>query len=190
MIEQQWNRLNRPMSSHFQLHIHKPKSTLDSFLRRMRWATIPVAFFIVSPVLSTPLQSPVAYVQGLYAGQELLVIVQSNSPRIRKLWAQCDARARRHHDICMDISLFVMGQDYQISDLRVTQIAARENAASVRADFKNFKRLTSVTYNLVRGSNGWIIDEMRGCFIDEISHKRECLVLSIALQNPNYSPRC
>jgi hypothetical protein len=52
-----------------------------------------------------------------------------------------------------------------------------KKSAVVDARFKNFGKMTFVTYELVRGRKGWMIDEMRsGCYLltEALQQKAKC----------------
>jgi hypothetical protein len=110
-------------------------------------------------------QSAVAYVQSLYAAEE----PQSKAryfPRLDKLWAECYRTEKELGYVCLDFDMFVMGQDAQLSNLRIEQPSGDANKAVVQARFKNFGKEHTVTFDLSHDATGWMIDEMRsGCYI-------------------------
>ena len=62
--------------------------------------------------------------------------------------------------------MIVMGNDFDLSDVTAVLIKGGDRSAVVDARFKNFGKMTFVTYELVRDRNGWMIDEMRsGCYL-------------------------
>jgi hypothetical protein len=88
------------------------------------------------------------------------------SPRLEKLWDECERRARDNGDACMDFSMIVMGNDALVTDLKVEQKRGDPKSAVVDAHFKNLGADTTVTYDLIRDQQGWAIEEMRsGCYV-------------------------
>lgn len=66
-------------------------------------------------------------------------------------------RDARSEDRKLDYDPFVQGQDYEISGLSVRQESVQGDGATVRAQFRNTGRPTTVVYRLVRGPDGWRI---------------------------------
>ena len=99
------------------------------------------------------------------------------SPRLEKLWDECERRARDNGDACMDFSMIVMGNDALLTDVKVVQKKAGAKSAVVDANFKNLGKDTTVTYDLLRDKRGWMIDEMRsGCYVlsEALQQKSKC----------------
>jgi hypothetical protein len=66
----------------------------------------------------------------------------------------------------MDFSVIVMGNDALLTDVTVKLIQGGAKSAVVDAHFKNLGKSTTVTYDLRRDKDGWMIDEMRsGCYV-------------------------
>jgi hypothetical protein len=62
--------------------------------------------------------------------------------------------------------MFVMGQDAELSNLKIEQPSGDASKAVVQAKFKNFGKEHTVTFDLSHDATGWMIDEMRsGCYI-------------------------
>jgi hypothetical protein len=77
----------------------------------------------------------------------------------------------------MDFSMIVMGNDFELSDVHAKLIKGDAKSAVVDAHFKNFGKMTFVTYELVRDRKGWMIDEMRsGCYVlsEALQQKAKC----------------
>ena len=110
-------------------------------------------------------QSAVAYVLSLY-DPDALGGTARYTPRTQHLWDECFRIAKKNGDACMDFSMIVMGNDFDLSDVTAVLIKGGDRSAVVDARFKNFGKITFVTYELVRDRNGWMIDEMRsGCYL-------------------------
>ena len=121
-------------------------------------------------------QSAVAYVESLYDPNALGGTARY-SPRLQKLWDDCFRIAKKNGDACMDFSMIVMGNDFDLSDVHAVEIKSGTKSAVVDARFKNFGKMTFVTYDLLRDRHGWMIDEMRsGCYVlsEALQQKSKC----------------
>jgi hypothetical protein len=67
--------------------------------------------------------------------------------------------------------------DFELSDVKAVLVRGAAKTAVVDARFKNFGKMTFVTYDLVRDRHGWMIDEMRsGCYVlsEALQQKSKC----------------
>ncbi len=92
-------------------------------------------------------QSAVAYVLSLY-DPDALGGTARYTPRTQKLWDDCFRIAKKNGDACMDFSMIVMGNDFDLSDVHAVLIKEDKKSAVVDARFKNFGKATTVTYDL------------------------------------------
>jgi len=121
-------------------------------------------------------QSATAYILSLYDPNALGGTARY-TPRTQHLWDECFRIAEKNGDACMDFSMIVMGNDFELSEAKAVLIKADNRSAVVDARFKNFGKLTFVTYYLVRDKHGWTIDEMRsGCYLltEALQQKAKC----------------
>ena len=121
-------------------------------------------------------QSAVAYVLSLY-DPDALGGTARYTPRTQHLWDECFRIAKKNGDACMDFSMIVMGNDFDLSDVHAVLIKEDKKSAVVDARFKNFGKATTVTYDLLRDRHGWMIDEMRsGCYVlsEALQQKAKC----------------
>jgi len=121
-------------------------------------------------------QSAADYVLSLYDPAALGGTARY-TPRTQKLWDDCFRIAKKNGDACMDFSMIVMGNDFDLSDVTAVPIKDSAMTAVVDARFKNFGKTTTVTYALVRDRHGWMIDEMRsGCYLltEALQQKVKC----------------
>jgi len=138
-----------------------------------------VALLVLAPtphVAAAKQQSAVAYVESLYDPIALGGTARY-SPRLQKLWDECEATAKKNGDACMDFSMIVIGNDFDLSDVHAVLIKEEKRSAVVDARFKNFGKATTVTYDLLRDRHGWMIDEMRsGCYVlsEALQQKAKC----------------
>jgi hypothetical protein len=127
-----------------------------------------VALLSVTAILSAraEAQSASAYVESIYADRESPGGTARYSSRLDKLLAECEQREKDTGDACMDFSMIVMGNDALLTDVTVEQKKSGPNTAVVDAHFKNLGKDTTVTYDLIRDQQGWMIDEMTsGCYL-------------------------
>ena len=86
-------------------------------------------------------QSAVAYVLSLY-DPDALGGTARYTPRTQKLWDDCFRIAKKNGDACMDFSMIVMGNDFDLSDVHAVLIKEDKKSAVVDARFKNFGKTT------------------------------------------------
>ena len=85
------------------------------------------------------------------------------SPAIADLLIRNQRQARRRGEIgCIDVDPFIEAQDYEIRGLQVRADQASGTAATVRAEFRNFGKPTSLRYSLVMTPAGWRVDDIKG----------------------------
>ena len=121
-------------------------------------------------------QSAIDYVVSLY-DPDALGGTARYTPRTQHLWDECFRIAKKSGYACMDFSMIVMGNDFELTDVHAKLIKADAKSPVVDARFKNFGKPTFVTYELVRDSKGWMIDEMRsGCYLltEALQQKAKC----------------
>jgi hypothetical protein len=136
-------------------------------MRKDIWV-VAVALFILAAAPGAAIaktQSATAYVFSLYDPNALGGTARY-SQRLQRLWDDCEARAEKEGYACMDFSMIVMGNDFELSTVEAKLIKGGDKSAVVDAHFKNFGKVTTVTYDLRRDKRGWMIDEMRsGCYV-------------------------
>jgi len=109
-------------------------------------------------------QTAIAYIQDRYADAPEPGAKARYSPRIDKLWAACLDKEKQSGDPCMDFDIWVNAQDWEIENLEVEQIAADGGKAAILVRFDNFGRRETISYNLLKDENGWVVDEIStGC---------------------------
>jgi hypothetical protein len=60
----------------------------------------------------------------------------------------------------LDGDVFVDGQDWSLSNLRIALVSRSAAKAQVRAKFENFKQPRDIVFDLVREDGRWAIDEV------------------------------
>ena len=123
-----------------------------------------LAFGMQLAPLAAADQSAVDYIKQRYADGPEPGAKARYSPRIQALWAACDLKEVASGDPCMDFDIWVNAQDWEIKDLKIEQIKADDNSAHVLASFSNMDRKESISFNLLREPQGWVVDEIStGC---------------------------
>lgn len=109
-------------------------------------------------------ESAVDYITQRYADAPAPGAQASFSPRIQALWTACDLMEVASGDPCMDFNIWVNAQDWEIKDLKIEQIKADDKSAKVMAHFSNMDRKESISFDLLREPQGWVVDEIStGC---------------------------
>jgi hypothetical protein len=125
------------------------------------WLMLASAYF---PAVAADDGSAVAYINGLYLDKDYPGKDARYSQRLDELRAACEKRADQADDICIDFDFFTMAQDFELSAVKVEQKSGDPQKAKVEANFKNFGKDTTVTFDLIKDDKGWMIDEMTsGC---------------------------
>jgi len=120
---------------------------------------------ILWPAISqAQFESPRAAVEALYAlylndgpglSSKPAEVRRFLEVRLADAWLR-DAKDKNKK---LDYDPFVQGQDYQVAALSVREENVAADLATARADFRNFGRQTTVVYQLVRGRDGWRIND-------------------------------
>lgn len=82
------------------------------------------------------------------------------SPTLKQFWDEMAVRAEAAEMPIIDFDPFTNAQDYQISDLAVADPAVSGDQATVVVSFLNFSEPQEVRFSLVRGADGWKIDDI------------------------------
>lgn len=123
-------------------------------------------------------QSAAAYIRSFYPPDDPNAPEARYSPRTAALWDQCFRRAEANSDACMDFDMFVQGNDFDLSDLKVEQTSGDAKQAVVKAQFKNFGKDERVIFTLMHDDQGWMIDEIiSGCNVltELLQDKSTCM---------------
>jgi hypothetical protein len=151
--------------------------TWRNVMSGIRFAAIALLLLAAAPHAALAKdQSAVDYVLSLYDPNALGETARYTPP-LQKLWDDCFRIAKKNGDACMDFSMIVMGNDFELSDVKAVLVRGAAKTAVVDARFKNFGKMTFVTYDLVRDRHGWMIDEMRsGCYVlsEALQQKSKC----------------
>jgi hypothetical protein len=62
----------------------------------------------------------------------------------------------------LDFDVIIDGQDWELRELKIVPVSQSENAAEVRATFKNFGEPRDILYRLIAEDGNWRIDDIEG----------------------------
>ncbi len=60
----------------------------------------------------------------------------------------------------IDWDVFIDGQDWQLTGLKIALVSKSADKAIVRATFKNFESPSNMLFDLVREEGGWRVDDV------------------------------
>jgi hypothetical protein len=81
--------------------------------------------------------------------------------RVGKLLAALEKSCKDAQDVCgPDFDFIVNGQDFDLTEFKVTETSAGADAARVDVSFKNMARPTKITFSMKNGDRGWVIDDL------------------------------
>jgi hypothetical protein len=83
------------------------------------------------------------------------------SPTLRQLWDDKEQRALEEEMPFPDFDPFINGQDFDITDLVITDPLVEGDTATVVATFFNFGSPQEMHFTLVRRAEGWKIDDLQ-----------------------------
>lgn len=82
------------------------------------------------------------------------------SARLRPLLEKDYERAESDGIGLLDFDIFVDGQDFDLSDVKIGKATVSGDRATVEARFRNFGEPRRVVYSFVREDGAWKIDEV------------------------------
>ena len=128
-----------------------------------------LAFFALlllpAPLLAQSAENPIDTVKAVYADESREVESKLYSKRLNALYAAADRNSKKLNQPVsgLDFDPTADGQDTEDNfkkTLRYTLLTSNEQAAQVRANFKNFKPVALV-YRLVKEDGAWKVDDIR-----------------------------
>ena len=73
----------------------------------------------------------------------------------------CDAKETREGEVGrIDWDVFIDGQDWKLTELKITPVSQTLSQAQVRATFKNFDKPSDMLFDLVLEDGHWRIDDI------------------------------
>jgi Protein of unknown function (DUF3828) len=117
-------------------------------------------------VTQNPTKDPLAFIKAIYAAYTEQVPRPSltddfYSRRMQGL-LDADKKATPAGDSgTIDWDVFVDGNDWTLTKLRVTLVSRADRRAQVRAVFLNHKKPRDMLFDLVRERGRWLIDDVR-----------------------------
>jgi hypothetical protein len=132
-------------------------------LRRVLLAAA-ISLVLAPAPLAAAEQDAVAYITERYGDAPEPGGKARYSPRIDKLWAECNKREKKTGEPCMDFDIWVNAQDWEIKNLKIDPVKNEGNKSTVKASFDNFGRHEDISYDLIKDKKGWTVDEIStGC---------------------------
>lgn len=86
--------------------------------------------------------------------------VPFRSAALEALYEADEAAAEPGEQGAISFDPYIVGQDWELSDLEIGEPAISDNSAEVEVSFRNFGQETLLTYELVREDGGWLIDDV------------------------------
>ncbi|MEZ5829064.1 MAG: DUF3828 domain-containing protein [Hyphomicrobiales bacterium] len=109
-----------------------------------------------------PTATPSAFVTAIYQGYEADSPDLDNvySKRLQALLDKDAAETPEGEVGRIDWDVFIDGQDWRLSDLRITLVSQEADHAQVRATFKNFEHPSNMLFDLVLEDGHWRVDDI------------------------------
>ena len=111
---------------------------------------------LAGPVFVDP-RGPVTHIYALYeSGDFSQDPTELFTPALRDLWeASFD-----EDPVGLGFDPFIDGQDFEITDLVISDPVIDGDSATVAASFRNFGHYVELHYELLRRAEGWKIDDL------------------------------
>jgi hypothetical protein len=133
--------------------------------KSMRHLLLALAVLLcAAPARAQPADDPVALITAIYK------VYQSSSdnpgyenPYSKRLQALLDADAKatpKGDSGTIDWDVFVNGNDWELTNLRITLERKSATRAEVRARFNNFKEPEDMLFSLIREDGRWVVDDI------------------------------
>lgn len=133
----------------------------------MRAILLVIGFVLAfaAPAAAQPVfDDPRGLVEHVYAGYLKDEVpgypTELFTPTLRKLWDDLEAREAASGDVELDFDPFINGQDFQLSDFTVDDPLIEGDTATVVVSFLNYGTAEEMRFTLVRGADGWKIDDL------------------------------
>jgi hypothetical protein len=109
-------------------------------------------------------EDPKGLVQHAYAPYEAggfyEELTELFSPTLKQLWDDMTARSAAEDQPIIDFDPLVNGQDFELTELVVSDPVVTGDSAAVAVSFLNFGDPQELRFTLVRGAEGWKIDDI------------------------------
>lgn len=96
------------------------------------------------------------YESGVFPEQ----ITELFTPTLTQMWDDMAARSREFELPIIDFDPFINAQDYELSELVISDPAIAGDTATVAVSFLNFGEPQNLRFTLVRRVAGWKIDDI------------------------------
>jgi hypothetical protein len=131
-----------------------------------RLALLFLLAFCASTAQAAPASDdPVRLIKSIYAAYNKATLdpkyPDPYSQRLKALIAADEAMTEQGDAGLLDWDVFIDGQDWKLSELKITLVSRSASRAQVRASFKNLTKTCRIVFDLVREGDRWTIDEVR-----------------------------
>jgi hypothetical protein len=112
---------------------------------------------------AAPDSDPVALIKAIYATYETDTPGLENiySTRLQALLDKDEKETPEGEVGRIDWDVFVNGQDWKLSELKITLVSKTADRAQIRASFKNFGDANNILFDLVRENGAWRVDDVQ-----------------------------
>lgn len=120
----------------------------------------------ILPASAQSFEEPAALIEYAYqqygpGGSGSFEVREHASADLQALYEADDAQTLDGEVGALDFDPIINGQDYEISDVSMSEIARDDANAIVEVSFRNFEQVQSMRYALVLTEDGWKIDEIQ-----------------------------
>ena len=136
-------------------------------MRRLRLILIAIALGAASP-LGDADSDPEALITAIYQTYTDIAPGEDGTPEVEGVYSKRlqalldkDAKETPEGEVGrIDWDVFVDGQDWQLTELKIVTVSKQATRAEVRATFKNFDEPRDLLYTLVLEDGHWRIDDI------------------------------
>lgn len=126
---------------------------------------VMLAALLAAPLQAAPVfEDPKGLVEYVYAPYMSGVFPEDMtevfSPTLKQLWDAMAARSQAANEPIIDFDPYINAQDFELSELIISDPVVDGDRAVVAVSFRNFGELQDLRYTLVRRAEGWKIDDI------------------------------
>ena len=132
----------------------------------MRTLLLMVLFSLPMSAQAETTSGPAAAISAIYKAYQS---APSNGPDVGKVYSarlqaliDADAKATPEGEVGkIDWDVFVDGQEWEISELKIAVVSEDADRAQVSASFKNMGEPREMLFDLVREGGRWLVDDVQ-----------------------------
>ena len=125
---------------------------------------VMVGAAVAAPVVPQVFDTPKALLDYAYAPYSTGNFQDDNgvlySKALNAMFAAAEANTPDDDVGPVDFDVFVNGQDYQLTELKIGEAAPEPTGVSVPVSFKNFGDAQSLVFHLIKEGGGWKINDI------------------------------